>query len=520
MNDDAERARERRWLIVPCRWHVTFIYWRMRKGWRTLGCIALAAAASAACSAAGDESSGAGDTARGALAAVQDGDSVGQVIAALRIADSVMTVAAWEASHPGDTVRISLHEDSLPACGHVDRAVQGRTIRIHFITPRHAGDSAAALPALSGAPLARATCVTGAGSSTLSWPDTSTARWWARALEGRVRSDLRFAKSPESVADHAGHPTGNRVLHEGGGRWLLTEVDTTSRVLTATYVSDRRWLDVIRRTHGELVHDWPILSEDDDRDLALLSELLAMAGADNTLGASLRGMITQARGRDPDPQSDAIVRQLLFMLLHDAAARPAPARAATYLAAHLVMGDLYQRAPAISVPRASARDSLLALVPGAFSPQRAGGDSLLRYDGDLEAEAVRLDTGRVRDIYLLTIFGTDNRLRDPFEGGADDWEDIIRYGEPLLRRLTAPREQAYLHALLGESYMDIVAQDRADRPHETPVTTAEARRRAIEHYRKAISLEPRSARARRAWAELWALTAGLTPERARHQYYH
>jgi hypothetical protein len=101
-----------------------------------------------------------------------------------------------------------------------------------------------------------------------------------------------------------------------------------------------------------------------------------------------------------------------------------------------------------------------------------------------------------------------------------DFEPVIAKGEPFLSHAQDPRTRARALFAVADAYADIVVLATGD-PHGYGDTTEfvprapAARRKAIQYYREALTLDRTSAQARAAWLQAWRLIAGVAPSRTR-----
>jgi hypothetical protein len=107
--------------------------------------------------------------------------------------------------------------------------------------------------------------------------------------------------------------------------------------------------------------------------------------------------------------------------------------------------------------------------------------------------------------------------------GPEEYAQVIRHGESLLAgaRSLPTSTLSSLHFMIGDAYATIVwlatATDSEYHDPKKYQPEAEAARvRASEHYRAALSLEPGTTRAEKAWKQAWRLAAGLPPTGERY----
>jgi hypothetical protein len=130
-------------------------------------------------------------------------------------------------------------------------------------------------------------------------------------------------------------------------------------------------------------------------------------------------------------------------------------------------------------------------------------------------EARRLDSaGRAGQLATLALLRLGFNETDMCGGGEKPSQRVSAAGEQLLRSLTDAAVAAEVHVLAGNGYADVVALAAGANDADSSTYTAaapDARRRAIQHYRQAIALDPRAPDAAAAWVEAWRLLAGLPP---------
>jgi hypothetical protein len=246
-------------------------------------------------------------------------------------------------------------------------------------------------------------------------------------------------------------------------------------------------------------------------DARLVSHLLRVfAIADTTFEGSVPNAAQARRRMMVDSAAQRVLNDWMT------AARPLdPARrAAALLAADQVVGS----APfAYLLAQDEAADTRQAFIRlgAVFEHNELGANE--SYTHSLLREAWNLDSlgrvGRLASLAMLRIgFDYDGMCG----GGPEPFRLVSTVGERLLANLTDSTHSGEVQLLIGDGYADVVAlasgagAEYADTAEYTGAA-ADARLKAIEHYRLGISLDRHTSDARRAWLEAWRLLAGLPP---------
>jgi hypothetical protein len=100
--------------------------------------------------------------------------------------------------------------------------------------------------------------------------------------------------------------------------------------------------------------------------------------------------------------------------------------------------------------------------------------------------------------------------------GDEAFRRVIFEGEQFLKRVRDPKLQNRVHLLVAEAYSDIVALadgagDGYAEAAKYQKSAARARRKAIEHYRRALTQIANPSEANRVWRKTWRLKAGVPP---------
>lgn len=307
------------------------------------------------------------------------------------------------------------------------------------------------------------------------------------------------------------------------GRWqvdstvVVSAYDQGLRVLAFAFLPGSRFGDVSS-------------SGVDDRlafqqTAATTEETARMSGIDSRLATHLLRVLALAdtafQGELP---REAQVR--MRMMLDSAAQRVLSAwmaaartldpshRAAALLAADQVIGS---DAVAYLLAQEEATATRLALTKlgAVFQHNELGGSE--NYTHNWLKEAWSLDSlGRAGQLAALTMLRMGFNNNGMCGGGPEPFSLVAEVGERLLPTLEDSTESAEVHRLVGDGYADVVAlasgagAEYADTAEYTG-GAADARLKAIDHYRLGISMDRHSSDARRVWLETWRLLAGLPP---------
>jgi hypothetical protein len=192
----------------------------------------------------------------------------------------------------------------------------------------------------------------------------------------------------------------------------------------------------------------------------------------------------------------------------------APHRAAALLAADQVLGTRAVVFVLAHDGASSARPALSGLGAQFVHDELGGSEN---YAHSWLDEARRLDSaGRAGQLATLALLRLGFNETDMCGGGEQPSQRVSAVGEQLLRSVTDSAVAAEVHILVGDGDGDVVALAAgagATDADSSAYTAAapEARRRAIQHYRHGIALDPHAADAHGAWVEAWRLLAGLPP---------
>jgi hypothetical protein len=101
---------------------------------------------------------------------------------------------------------------------------------------------------------------------------------------------------------------------------------------------------------------------------------------------------------------------------------------------------------------------------------------------------------------------------------------VIREGERYLRRKPDSVFRGDIHLMIAQAYGDIVTIasgggyfESQNEPEQYRAESADARSKAIEHYRIGFESTPNNSRAADVWPEAWRLMAGIPPT---HTYFY
>ena len=168
---------------------------------------------------------------------------------------------------------------------------------------------------------------------------------------------------------------------------------------------------------------------------------------------------------------------------------------------------------------ATVRTKLEAL--GAKFNYSALGDSYV-YTNSWLKKSLRLGSrGKIGQWAFLVLLGkgfeTSGTCTDT---GGEAFRRVIIEGERILKRVRNPKLRNRVHLLLAEAYSDIVAlADGAGDGYAEAAryrkSSAGARRKSIEHYRRTLTQIENPSEANRVWRKIWRLIAGVPPNETR-----
>ena len=196
-------------------------------------------------------------------------------------------------------------------------------------------------------------------------------------------------------------------------------------------------------------------------------------------------------------------------------------RAAALLAADLVLEGCQYAYGVADPDEGSAARKALAALGAEFNDSPLGG--VTSYTRSWLDAARKLDPdGPIgdRSFRLLMTKGFDTS--GTCSSGSEQFREVIDEGERYLAGKHDPAAAAEVELMVADAYRDIVAlaagaaQDYVEgEASDYAAQAPDARRKAIQHYRKALAASPASAATRRAWGEAWRLAAGLPPAHLR-----
>jgi hypothetical protein len=141
-------------------------------------------------------------------------------------------------------------------------------------------------------------------------------------------------------------------------------------------------------------------------------------------------------------------------------------------------------------------------------------------------EAWKLDgDGRAGELAFVTLmergFETSGQCADQ---NGKSFRAVIREGEGYLRRKPDSVFRGDIHLMIAQAYGDIVTIasgggyfESQNEPEQYRAESADARSKAIEHYRIGFESTPNNSRAADVWPEAWRLMAGIPPT---HTYFY
>jgi|GEM_PF-4976519 len=258
-----------------------------------------------------------------------------------------------------------------------------------------------------------------------------------------------------------------------------------------------------------------------EREIAGIQKAVTLGGLDRSQMAPLFSLLSEAQawneGRLPVPEDqEGSFVSTFEQWIANARGLDHRRQAAALVVADLILKKSEGGFQQLRGDQSAMRQRLAAL--GAeFKPSH---DSYF-YTNSWLKEALRLDPdGEVGESAFLLLMergfdwpGTCDLDEEPFR-------QVIEEGEKYLSRATKPEMITAVHFLVADAYRDIVTRVRwAEDDEQASQYRAEAeqaRLKAIQHYRLALSRDRTSPTAREAWGEAWRLMAGLPPRDARY----
>ena len=254
-------------------------------------------------------------------------------------------------------------------------------------------------------------------------------------------------------------------------------------------------------------------------DTLALDSAARLAGLDTALAGALVRLVTTAesgiaRGGWRPPPSDSLVRPLRRWAAAAVGLPPASRAAALYLADQVL--ERTQCAFQFCQPGRPGDSAALAplrALGASFTYSELSGSWVYGRSWLADARAVDRDSPLGQRILLQQMAGAFD-----FSGtcrlGPEGFRRVIDNGERYLARVSQSPISGAMRFYVAEAYRDIVAlaQGAADIYADSSAYSAEAadaRQRALAHYRAAIAADPASPTARAAWRRAWWLTAQL-----------
>lgn len=314
--------------------------------------------------------------------------------------------------------------------------------------------------------------------------------------------DSLLADSVTSQLDSVFGPRATEARGIGPALWSRSaRYQRGGLTIVAAHDRGRGALVLARFPVREALHHEPA-------DSLPLDSAARLAGLDSALWSALERAATDTGAAPP-----AALITPLTRWVNGAAALPLPRRAAALYVADEVLersmcrhGLCEQRANAALEPlRAAGSRFTWSPLGGVYTSERAW---------LTQARILDRDSPIGDRIFLMQLeAGFD------FSGtcarGSEGFYAVITNGERYLQRMPEGPISGGVHFLVAEAYRDVVALasgaagDYADASQYQP-EAANARTRALDHYRAAIAAGP-SAAASAAWQRSWLLLSGLPP---------
>lgn len=194
-------------------------------------------------------------------------------------------------------------------------------------------------------------------------------------------------------------------------------------------------------------------------------------------------------------------------------------KAAALLAADQVLNEVQHSFRVSDYQEGAATREALSKRGAEFNESILAGG--IQYTQSWLSAAQRMDPdGPVGDLAFRILMEKGFDTSGTCRGGSRQYEKVIEEGEKYLKKPFDSAAGQAVELMVAEAYRDIVGlaeglgREYAD-PQDYKDAAPEARRKAIEHYRAALSQAPDTVENRADWSDAWRLIAGLPPAHIR-----
>lgn len=443
------------------------------------------------------------------------------------------TLGEWKKVRPEETVVLYRHGDAgapldRPWCARAEADLRlpngAKAVRYAFFYPP-APPAGFALPAEQGSEgLIDRACTLG-------------VIWTERVIKDKGEAERAAAGLRSALDRSVGEGKANTEMHFFGaaswketGRWRSGDAVMASAAAHG-YDTSQVLAFGFLPISGLSIDDLGSGSREDieadpDPGAADVRPLVREAGISGAAADALLAAVSRAddwrEGRvrgDAKPAAKELVSGLRQWL---AAAEKLEGRrkAAALLAADLALeGAQYAFTVADPGAGAAARTELAAL--GAeFNDSPLGG--VTQYTRSWLTTARGLDPdGPLGDRCFRMLMRKGFDTSGTCSSGSEQFREVIEEGERYLAGKHDPAAEAEVELMVADAYRDIVslAAGAADDYAETANYAREAdqaRQKAVQHYRSALSRAPNDRDARRGWGDAWLLINGMAPAHLRY----